>query len=125
MQDPRFREYGFDHFFLEANRRLPQHPKPNDVLSSSNLTNDVVEVILGTAMFGHGLQIGVDGLDVSFGNLRDGYGIQLGMQIGDDVKQRLAKGHTDDQIRHYLNVVRASGIEKAKSFTPTQSRLTI
>ena len=123
FEDPRFEEYGFNRFILEGNSNLPAYPKPSDTLSLRNLTNETLAVLFGTANIPWGLELGWQGVNVFFNNMKIDYALRLAMQIGDEVKDRISKGHTDDQIRHYLTVARQSGIEKAKSFKPAQSAL--
>ncbi len=118
MQDPRFKEYGLDKFFGEQNAILPIHPKKSDILNLENLSREALVVGLGTVCIPLGMAIGTLGLDAFFHNLRGNYLMHVAMDIGDQVKHRLAHGHTEGQIMEYLDTVRANGLEKANSLYP-------
>ena len=119
VQDSRCREYGFDQFYFEANRMLPAHPKPSDVLSLDQLKDEATKVTLNILAIPVGIQVGMWSAEAFFNNLKNDCLLRLGMQMGDEVKDRLTKGHSDNQIFGYLRAVRDNGIEKAKTYTPT------
>ena len=102
-RDPRFAEYGFGQIYVETNPYLPAHPTTRDILSPNSLGREVKNVVFGTIYLPAGFEATGHTPIVVYHNLRLAHEMQLAMRIGDEVKARLARGYSDDQVRDYLS----------------------
>jgi len=111
MQDSRFKEYGLNEAFGEANTSLPLHPSPDDILSKQNIIQEAGLVAFGALSLPVGMSFSAMGIPVFYNNMRVDRVMRVCMNMGDVVKIKLALGHSDEQIKGYLSRVKLDEIE--------------
>jgi len=100
-EDPRFKEYGFDVYFMESNIFLPQIPSTIDLL---------IHALIFIPFTGIGgwaippLFTGYLAMTPSIynSNVHTGLVIQKMLDVGDEIKGMLNQGKSEEEIRKYL-----------------------
>lgn len=116
MRDPRFKEYGLDEFYVELNPRLPPHPTPQDLLSPSKLYREAINVVSGAISPPVGFFALMDMWDVPIHNLHVDFKMRLAMELGDKVKERLARNQSHAEITDFLANVSYRDLRPNKNF---------
>lgn len=103
--NPKFREYGLDSYYFEANDSLSEHPHPIEVIVSA------VPYVLVAGALGFGLPAAGMGTTAALGyvgynNLRGKETMLLAFSLGDQVEKRIAEGKTSGQIKEYLKGIK-------------------
>jgi len=101
FEDSRFKEYGFDKYFIEINPTLAEHSKKEFL----NIKQKVLQTLFGIVSIilppvGHGV---ASTTLLLYENNRTAYKIiKKELDIGDNVKKKVEEGLSEEQIKTYL-----------------------
>lgn len=102
MDDTRFWEYGLDEHFGEAGLLLPEHPKEEDFVSKKIIVAEGVITLLNSFAPPGGYAVVVVGGYLHHVQSRYAKEIKLTKEIGDNIKELVENGSTDEDIENYL-----------------------
>lgn len=103
MEDPRFREYGFDNIYFEHNSFVNRNPSVKDFINLRNVTLNLIALIscLYWPNFGYGLTAITPQTFLNNRNIRKQ--IRLSKNISDKLKEMLQEGKSDEDVRLFLS----------------------
>ncbi len=102
MEDPRFKEYGLDYCYKEANFIMPQNPTRADVIKYG-IGFVAASAISGWAIPSIGRGYVTASPFIAKNNFLIAAEIKTSMDIGDQIKKGLESGLSADDINKYLN----------------------
>lgn len=105
MEDPRFREYGFNTCIFEGNDRHDFHPSFEEMVNSKELLIDASAVVLSYALPVLGFGFWAHAPFLFRNNMITAKEIEVGYKIGDKVKEKLKQGKSEKEINNYLETV--------------------
>lgn len=102
-EDPRFKEYGIDKYVIEKNISLPGHPTKKEFFNTKQKIIQTLLLITSAILPGIGHGIGAT-TPIVYENNRAVYKrIKKAFEIGDEVKEKIEAGLSEEQIKRHLN----------------------